>query len=82
MTQLLTPEEVARVLGIPTSRLARWRANSPAPNCPARGPRWVKLGRDVRYRREDLDAWIESASSTDEDADADDQLLDAAGVAK
>lgn len=58
MTQMLTPDEVARALGIPTSRLARWRASSPS-----RGPRWVKLGRDVRYRREDLDAWIAAAAA-------------------
>ncbi|PJM74397.1 DNA-binding protein [Bifidobacterium simiarum] len=49
---LLTPAQAARILGIPTSTLARWRSER-------RELPYVKVGRVVRYRRGDLDRWID-----------------------
>lgn len=46
--RLLWPDEVAGVLGVP----ANWRYQG-------RGPAFVKVGRHVRYRRRDVDAWID-----------------------
>ena len=52
----LKPKDAAAYLGISASKLAklRLRANRAA------GPAFVKLAGCVLYRREDLDAWIET----------------------
>ncbi|WP_376690094.1 helix-turn-helix transcriptional regulator [Wenzhouxiangella sp. EGI_FJ10409] len=49
----LTTEEAAEYVGLQKSTLEAWR-------CRGGGPRFVKMGRAVRYRLVDLDAWIES----------------------
>lgn len=46
-----TPSVVADRLGLPQKTLAQWRYLG-------RGPRWVKIGRHVRYRRSDVDGWL------------------------
>lgn len=51
---LLTPENAARVLGIPKQTLAAWRCTKRV-----RLP-YVKVGRHIRYRLADLMAFIES----------------------
>lgn len=52
-TPLLTIEEVSEFLRIPVSSLYRWRsAGSDAP--PA-----IRLGRHLRFRRSDIEAWLE-----------------------
>ena len=48
---LLTPVDVAKELGIPTSTLANWRYQG-------LGPRYLHIGRHVRYLVEDVDDWI------------------------
>ena len=53
--QLLTPEDVSNLLGVPIGTLANWRYLG-------RGPLFVRLGRHVRYRSEDLDTWIEGCT--------------------
>ena len=50
---LLAPPDVARLLGVPTATLANWRSGRT-------GPAFLKVGRHVRYRRTDLEAWIDS----------------------
>jgi predicted DNA-binding transcriptional regulator AlpA len=54
---LLNPEEAAKVLGVSTGLLAKWRLEGT-------GPMFAKLGdrpsSRVRYRREDLDTWVTS----------------------
>lgn len=45
--------EAAHHLGLQKTTLEAWR-------CRGEGPRFVKLGRAVRYRQADLDSWIES----------------------
>ncbi|WP_308281982.1 helix-turn-helix transcriptional regulator [Dietzia aurantiaca] len=51
MTGLLTPQELAGELGMAVTALAQWRYRG-------QGPRFIKEGRWVRYRRSDVDAWI------------------------
>jgi DNA-binding transcriptional regulator YiaG len=52
---LVTPDEVARLLGVAEQTLAGWRCNG-------EGPHYVKLGKGVFYRREHLKAWIEKSA--------------------
>ena len=52
MEQLLTPDEVSTLLGVPTKTLAHWRSQRT-------GPLFIRAGVYVRYRRIDLDSWIE-----------------------
>ncbi|WP_207760021.1 helix-turn-helix domain-containing protein [Bifidobacterium primatium] len=50
---LLTPAQVAKILGIPVSTLSRWRSER-------RELPYVKIGRVVRYRPCDLAEWLET----------------------
>lgn len=53
-TNLLTPQDVSRLLGVSVETLNVWRATKryPLP--------YVKTGRLVRYRLEDIFAFIDS----------------------
>jgi len=56
--------QAAEVLGLAASTLAKLRLSG-------NGPVYCKLGRRVVYRREDLEAWLESRVARDtSDADA------------
>jgi excisionase family DNA binding protein len=50
---LMTRRDVAKYLAVPEATLARWAYT-------ATGPAFFKVGRHARYRRADLDAWLES----------------------
>jgi Helix-turn-helix domain len=50
-TPLGTPAEVAGYLQKPEKTLAEWRYRGI-------GPRYLAVGRDVRYRWSDVDAWL------------------------
>jgi predicted DNA-binding transcriptional regulator AlpA len=50
--RLWTIEDVAEFLAIPPQTLYRW-------NYLGTGPRRIKVGRYVRYRPEDVEAWLE-----------------------
>jgi predicted DNA-binding transcriptional regulator AlpA len=53
----LTPIKAARYLGVSEASLRLWRSES-------RGPRFFKAGEKlIRYRRADLDSWIEQRLS-------------------
>ena len=53
----LTPKQAAKYVGISEAALRLWRAES-------KGPRYFLAGEKlVRYRRVDLDAWIEARLS-------------------
>ena len=54
-TRMLTIDEAAAYLAIPKATLYTWRTRRVG-----FGPRAVKIGGCLRYRRTDLDAWIES----------------------
>lgn len=56
---LLTPAEVATYLQVSEKTLANWRYLG-------RGPRFVKVGRDIRYRESDLEHWLTGMSSSAE----------------
>lgn len=43
--------ELADELNISIPTLARWRANK-------RGPKWIRVGRSIRYRRDDIYKWL------------------------
>ncbi len=51
---LLTTKEAARELRLTKATLEAWR-------CRGGGPAFVKFGRAVRYRREDLDKFLISS---------------------
>jgi len=52
--KLLTPEEAAPLIGVTPGTLQVWRSTNRYPL------KYVKAGRLVRYRREDIQAFIES----------------------
>lgn len=62
MSPLLTQREAARITALSTRTLERMRLQG-------NGPRYCKLGGSVRYREEDLAAWIASrvVNSTSEE---------------
>jgi predicted DNA-binding transcriptional regulator AlpA len=50
---LLNENEVARITGLSVASVRRWRLLH-------QGPRYLKLGAAVRYRSEDIVAWLQS----------------------
>lgn len=50
--QLESPQDVANYLGVPLDTVYAWRSRGI-------GPRGIRVGRHVRYRRADVDAWLE-----------------------
>ncbi len=62
MTELLTEQQLAAVLHVKVKSLQAWRSRGG-------GPPFVKLGRCVRYRLEDLEAFLTAsrrASTSDQ----------------
>jgi excisionase family DNA binding protein len=51
MKNLLTPKQAAEMLQVALRTLATWRYEG-------RGPRYVKVGRSVRYRPEDIAKYV------------------------
>jgi excisionase family DNA binding protein len=49
--RLLTTAEVATYLGVPARTVESWRYKRT-------GPPGIRLGRHVRYRQRDVDAWL------------------------
>jgi predicted DNA-binding transcriptional regulator AlpA len=50
---LLNELDVARVTGLSVASVRRWRLFR-------QGPKYIKIGASVRYRAEDVRAWLES----------------------
>jgi excisionase family DNA binding protein len=48
---LLSPQQLADYLGVPVATVYRWRYES---TC----PRGIKVGKHVRYRQQDVEAWL------------------------
>jgi len=60
IAELLTTEQAAVELGLSKATLEHWRMVR-------KGPRFAKIGpRCIRYRRTDLDEWIESCVNANE----------------
>lgn len=49
---LLSPQQLAEYLGVPLATVYRWRYEGT-------GPRGMKVGKHVRYRRGDVEAWLD-----------------------
>ncbi len=56
--RLLTLPEVADHLGVPLQTVYQWRSRGD-------GPRGIKVGRHVRVRRDDLEAWLREHADPD-----------------
>lgn len=52
MNRLWTVEDVAEYLGVPRNTLYQWRTKG-------YGPRGVRIGKHVRYRPDDVNAWLD-----------------------
>lgn len=50
---LLNEYDVARITGLSVASVRRWRLLR-------QGPKYLKIGSAVRYKREDVLAWLES----------------------
>jgi excisionase family DNA binding protein len=50
--QLLTVDELARLLRVPKATIYRWRSTGD-------GPRGYSIGRYVRFQWSDVEAWLE-----------------------
>jgi excisionase family DNA binding protein len=51
--RLMTLVELSEMLGIPVNTLNGWR-------CRGEGPPGYRIGRHVRYRRADIEAWLQT----------------------
>lgn len=51
--RLLTPQDVADHCGVPVKTVYGWNTNGT-------GPRRIRVGKHVRFRQADLDAWLDS----------------------
>lgn len=51
--EMLTTKQAADFLGVRENLLEKWR-------CAGGGPRFAKFGRNVRYPRAELLAWVET----------------------
>jgi predicted DNA-binding transcriptional regulator AlpA len=59
--ELIENREAAALLRVRPQTLAAWRVEK-------RGPRWLKVGRRVLYRRTDISAWLTAQLSAVEAA--------------
>jgi excisionase family DNA binding protein len=53
VTEFFSTEGLARYLGVPAATVKAWRHKGT-------GPRGLRVGRYVRYRRTDVERWLES----------------------
>lgn len=51
-SDLLSPTELAEYLKIPVKTIYNWRSEGT-------GPRGIRVGRHVRFRRTDIEAWLD-----------------------
>jgi predicted DNA-binding transcriptional regulator AlpA len=54
--EMLNEKQVANYLSISVATVRRWRLFRS-------GPKYLKIGSAVRYKREDLETWIDSCSA-------------------
>jgi excisionase family DNA binding protein len=50
---LLSTKEAARLLGVHPNTLSKWRIRGT-------GPRFIKAGNMIRYRKSDIEAWLQN----------------------
>lgn len=51
VVRLWTVEDVSEFLGVPVKTIYQWRTKH-------YGPKGMRVGRYIRYRREDVTAWL------------------------
>jgi predicted DNA-binding transcriptional regulator AlpA len=51
--ELMNEHDIARITGLSVASVRRWRLLR-------QGPRYVKIGAAVRYKIEDVQAWLKS----------------------
>jgi predicted DNA-binding transcriptional regulator AlpA len=56
LAELLNEHDVARITGLSVASVRRWRLFR-------QGPKYIKIGSAVRYKPEDISAWLESRPS-------------------
>jgi len=56
MEKLLTPQEIAEVLGVQPSTIYQWTHQGYIPH--------VKIGKFVRFKEKDVEKWVEKISNT------------------
>jgi excisionase family DNA binding protein len=56
--KLLTIREVSELLGIPVGTIYQWRYSGT-------GPKAARMGRHLRYRPADVEAWVEGLVGAD-----------------
>ena len=54
--ELLTVEELAALLKVPPKTIYAWRYRR-------QGPRGIKVGRHLRFRRNDIEQWLDERNS-------------------
>jgi excisionase family DNA binding protein len=54
---MLTVQDVAAILGVPSATLYCWRYQG-------KGPKGIRVGRYVRYREEDVSRWLEEQAES------------------
>lgn len=58
MEKLLTPEDLAELLGVPVATLYQWRYKGT-------GPQAIRVGRHIRWRPAQVDAWLSTRGAPD-----------------
>lgn len=56
MDKLISTEDLAQYLGVPVQTLYVWRTKGT-------GPRAVRVGKHLRYRHADVEAWLDSKAA-------------------
>lgn len=60
LDRLMSAEEVAAFLNVPVATLYQWRHHGV-------GPRGMRVGRHLRYRRQELEAWLDTRTAPSRD---------------
>lgn len=55
MSELLNGKKLSEMLGVPEGTLTDWRYKGT-------GPKFVKIGKHVRYRVSDVEAWLDAVT--------------------
>lgn len=63
MDDLISPTQLADYLGVPVRTVYAW-------NHHGTGPTPIRLGKHVRYRPADVEAWLDRQTQDDRPADA------------
>jgi excisionase family DNA binding protein len=59
----MTPDDLATYVGVPLATIRKWRLEKT-------GPRACRVGRHLRYRRADVEAWLEGRADKPNDSRA------------